>query len=148
MPPPVDVQQQPGGVEDLSPAATTRRNAIAAAGACGCGCGLWLALGDQATILDRLEAQTAELGKAKDERFMRVMSGGMRDYEAWDEVRGFKSELFRGVRKGDAVAEIGIGSAPNLQYYGARAKSVVAVEPNAARTGAEVVSTPRRASSV
>ena len=36
------------------------------------------------------------------------------------------------MRQGDVVAEIGIGSGPNLQYYGARAKRVVAVEPNLA----------------
>ena len=60
------------------------------------------------------------------------MSGGMRDYEGWDEVRAFKTELFAHVQKNDDVVEIGIGSAPNLQYYGSKAKRVRAVEPNAA----------------
>ena len=61
-----------------------------------------------------------------------VMSGGMRDYEGWDEVRAFKAELFAHVNKNDDVVEIGIGSAPNLQYYGSKARRVRAVEPNAA----------------
>ena len=60
------------------------------------------------------------------------MSGGMRDYEGWDEVRAFKADLFSHVQKNDDVVEIGIGSAPNLQYYGSKAKRVRAVEPNAA----------------
>lgn len=73
-----------------------------------------------------------DASRARDERFARVMSGGMRDYEAWDKVRNFKNELFAHVRQGDDVVEIGIGSAPNLQYYGAKAKRVRAVEPNPA----------------
>ena len=44
----------------------------------------------------------------------------------------FKTELFSHVQKNDDVVEIGIGSAPNLQYYGSKAKRVRAVEPNAA----------------
>ena len=60
------------------------------------------------------------------------MSGGMRDYEGWEEVRAFKTDLFAHVNKNDDVVEIGIGSAPNLQYYGSKAKRVRAVEPNAA----------------
>ena len=66
--------------------------------------------------------------RAKNERFARVMSGGMRDYEGWEEVRAFKTELFSHVNKNDDVVEIGIGSAPNLQYYGSKAKRVRAVE--------------------
>ena len=50
------------------------------------------------------------------------MSGGMRDYEGWDEVRAFKADLFAHVHKNDDVVEIGIGSAPNLQYYGSKAR--------------------------
>ena len=101
-----------------------------------------------------------DAAKARDERFARVMSGGMRDYEGWEEVRAFKTvrkskcrrfstpstrrlldsvlahrfktELFSHVQKNDDVVEIGIGSAPNLQYYGSKAKRVRAVEPNAA----------------
>ena len=37
--------------------------------------------------------------RAKNERFARVMSGGMRDYEGWEEVRAFKT-----VRKSNAGA--------------------------------------------
>ena len=111
---------------------TTRRTALAAAGGCACGCGLYLATSPDATVLDTAQSMWTDASRARDERFARVMSGGMRDYEAWDKVRNFKNELFAHVRQGDDVVEIGIGSAPNLQYYGAKAKRVRAVEPNPA----------------
>ena len=41
----------------------------------------------------------SDAAKARDERFARVMSGGMRDYEGWEEVRAFKT-----VRKSNAGA--------------------------------------------
>ena len=106
------------------------------------------------------QIKLSDAERAKNERFARVMSGGMRDYEGWEEVRAFKTvrkskcrrfatpstrrlldgvlahrfktELFSHVQKNDDVVEIGIGSAPNLQYYGSKAKRVRAVEPNAA----------------
>mmetsp|Transcript_16873 Transcript_16873/g.37967 ORF Transcript_16873/g.37967 Transcript_16873/m.37967 type:complete len:320 (-) Transcript_16873:63-1022(-) len=65
-----------------------------------------------------------------DERFARIMAGGMRDYEELDEVQGFKKELFSNIQKDDLVLEIGIGSGPNLKYYGSKASMVLAVDPN------------------
>ena len=116
----------PGG------AGETRRTALGALG-CGCvACAAAYAGLDRENPVDALLAMGVEASRAKNERFARVMRGGMQDYEALDEVRTFKEELFANVRRGDTVVEIGIGGGPNLQYYGKRAKRVVAVEPNLA----------------
>ena len=134
MPPPLRTELRSVAKDDVSPEAprTTRREAMIAVGACGCvGC-VGVLGRDAITPVDDASAILAERGRSDDARFARVMAGGMRDYESWDEVRAFKKDLFSNVRQGDVVAEIGIGSGPNLQYYGARAKRVVAVEPNLA----------------
>ena len=111
--------------------AETRRAVLGALG-CGCvACAAYAGL-DRENPIDSLLAMGVEASRAKNERFARVMRGGMQDYEALDEVRSFKEELFANVRRGDTVVEIGIGGGPNLQYYGKRAKRVVAVEPNLA----------------
>eukprot|EP00588_Corethron_pennatum_P010316 CAMPEP_0194279718 /NCGR_PEP_ID=MMETSP0169-20130528/14085_1 /TAXON_ID=218684 /ORGANISM="Corethron pennatum, Strain L29A3" /LENGTH=322 /DNA_ID=CAMNT_0039024175 /DNA_START=266 /DNA_END=1234 /DNA_ORIENTATION=- len=68
--------------------------------------------------------------KGLDARFARVMAGGMRDYEEMDEVQTFKTELFDNVKKGDLVLEVGVGPGPNLKFYGSRASTVLAVDPN------------------
>ena len=112
--------------------AETRRAVLVALG-CGCvACAAAYASLDRENPVDSLLAMGVEASRAKNERFARVMRGGMQDYEALDEVRSFKEELFANVRRGDTVVEIGIGGGPNLQYYGKRAKRVVAVEPNLA----------------
>ena len=126
------------------------RAALYAAGACACGCGLFLATSEDATFFDAAQIKLNDAAKARDERFAaalwrprlrhrretacypQVMSGGMRDYEGWEEVRAFKAGLFARVNKTTPAVEIGIGSAPNLQYYGSKARRVRAVEPNAA----------------
>ena len=113
-------------------AGETRRAVLGALG-CGCvACAAAYAGLDRENPVDALLAMGVEASRAKNERFARVMRGGMQDYEALDEVRTFKGELFANVRRGDTVVEIGIGGGPNLQYYGKRAKRVVAVEPNLA----------------
>ena len=110
----------------------TRRVALGALG-CGCiGCAAAYVGLDRESPVDVFAAKAVEASRAKDERFARVMRGGMQDYEAWDEVVAFKTALFENVRRGDLCVEIGIGGGPNLHYYGARAKKVVAVEPNLA----------------
>ena len=112
--------------------AETRRAVLGALG-CGCvACAAAYASLDRENPVDSLLAMGVEASRAKNERFARVMRGGMQDYEALDEVRSFKEELFANVRRGDTVVEIGIGGGPNLQYYGKRAKRVVAVEPHLA----------------
>ena len=111
--------------------AETRRAVLGALG-CGCvACAAYAGL-DRENPIDSLLAMGVEASRAKNERFARVMRGGMADYEALDEVRDFKHALFANVRRGDTVVEIGIGGGPNLQYYGKRAKKVIAVEPNLA----------------
>ena len=45
------------------------------------------------------QIKLSDAERAKNERFARVMSGGMRDYEGWEEVRAFKT-----VRKSNAGA--------------------------------------------
>ena len=58
--------------------------------------------------------------RAKNERFARVMSGGMRDYEGWEEVRAFKTvrKLNAGAsprhrRDASSTAYLRTGSRPN-----------------------------------
>ena len=119
-------------LEQSAAPAETRRAVLGALG-CGCvACAAAYASLDRENPVDSLLAMGVEASRAKNERFARVMRGGMADYEALDEVRNFKHALFANVRPGDAVVEIGIGGGPNLQYYGRRAKRVVAVEPNLA----------------
>lgn len=65
--------------------------------------------------------------------FANMMANGMRDYESLSEVVAFKSALFsNNVQANDQVLEIGIGSGPNLKYYGRRASTISALEPNRA----------------
>lgn len=82
----------------------------------------------------------------------------MRDYEESEEVRTFKTDLFANVNEGDRVVEIGVGSGPNLSYYGKKADVVLAVEPNrsfdvyarsaAASTGTHLEIVPGRAEEI
>ncbi|KAH8046220.1 methyltransferase [Aureococcus anophagefferens] len=76
-----------------------------------------------------VDAETRVAGE--NERFARVMRGGMQDYEALDEVHTFKEELFANVRPATRSSR-SASAGPNLQYYGPHAKRVVAVEPNLA----------------
>ncbi|XP_076890371.1 uncharacterized protein LOC143541422 [Bidens hawaiensis] len=56
------------------------------------------------------------------------MDASMKSYEA--EIAGYKSQLFANLTEKNAnILEIGIGTGPNLKYYGASA-SVVGVDPN------------------
>lgn len=112
------------------------RRALLLSGAVTCACGACAAfipasqrVSDEVFLLDRVESRALE-EYTLDSRFARVMAGGMRDYEELEEVRHFKQELFANVKKGDRVLEIGVGSGPNLGFYGDRASVVLAVEPN------------------
>jgi len=105
-------------------------------GAFTCSCGACAAFipseqreSEEIFLLDRVEARRS-MEHTLDARFARVMAGGMRDYEELEEVRSFKRSLFAHVAKGDRVLEIGVGSGPNLGYYGKRASVLLAVEPN------------------
>ncbi|KAI7758276.1 hypothetical protein M8C21_005424 [Ambrosia artemisiifolia] len=60
-----------------------------------------------------------------------AMDASMKSYEA--EIAGYKSELFANLTgKAAKILEIGIGTGPNLKYYGnlASGASVVGVDPN------------------
>ena len=61
------------------------------------------------------------------------MANGMRDYESLSEVVSFKTDLFsNNIQANDQVLEIGVGSGPNLKYYGSKASTISALEPNRA----------------
>jgi len=103
------------------------------AGACACATCAGFALAQRGeNPIDVIEARLTSAARDGDASFARTMAGGMRDYERSPEVQAFKLKLFEQVRPGDDVVEIGIGSGPNLCYYGKRTKRVVAVEPNMA----------------
>lgn len=69
----------------------------------------------------------------KQSMFAEIMANGMRDYESLSEVVSFKSDLFsNNVQANDKVLEIGVGSGPNLKYYGSKASTISALEPNRA----------------
>ena len=119
----------PAAPDTTQPLETTRRTALATAARAPCGCGLYLATSEDETRLDAAQIKLNDAAKARDERFARVMScveilssnernepraidattidatstqvmsGGMRDYEGWEEVRAFKTELFSHVKK-------------------------------------------------
>ena len=94
-----------------SSSSSTRRNLLLGGGACMCAlCATYYTPpehgDDEIWMLDKVEARI-EKEKTKEARFARVMAGGMADYEAWDEVKSFKSKLFGEVKKGDTVIEIG-----------------------------------------
>ncbi|KAK1437728.1 hypothetical protein QVD17_03524 [Tagetes erecta] len=58
-----------------------------------------------------------------------AMDASMKSYEA--EIAGYKSQLFANLtRKAANILEIGIGTGPNLKYYGNLDVSVVGVDPN------------------
>ncbi|MFS7927657.1 putative S-adenosyl-L-methionine-dependent methyltransferase [Helianthus anomalus] len=67
-----------------------------------------------------------------EELYAVAMAASMKSYE--DEIAGYKSELFANLTTGKAakILEIGIGTGPNLKYYGnlASSASVVGVDPN------------------
>ena len=76
------------------------------------------------------DALRAKAREAYGDTFARTMEGGMADYET--SIRAVKDSLFarldaRGVRD---VVEIGVGTGPNMRYYGGM--RVTGVEPNAA----------------
>lgn len=76
------------------------------------------------------DALRAKAREAYGDTFARTMEGGMADYET--SIRAVKDSLFarldaRGVRD---VVEIGVGTGPNMRYYGDM--RVTGVEPNAA----------------
>ena len=75
------------------------------------------------------DALRAKAREAYGDTFARTMEGGMADYET--SIRAVKDSLFarldaRGVRD---VVEIGVGTGPNMRYYGGM--RVTGVEPNA-----------------
>ena len=71
--------------------------------------------------------------KSKSAMFANIMANGMRDYESLSEVVAFKSDLFSdNIQANDKVLEIGVGSGPNLKYYGSKASTISALEPNRA----------------
>ncbi|MFS8032908.1 putative S-adenosyl-L-methionine-dependent methyltransferase [Helianthus anomalus] len=67
-----------------------------------------------------------------EELYAVAMAASMKSYE--DEIAGYKSELFANLTTGKAekILEIGIGTGPNLKYYGnlASSASVAGVDPN------------------
>ncbi|KAM5567234.1 hypothetical protein ABKV19_015373 [Rosa sericea] len=65
-----------------------------------------------------------------EEFYASVLNTGMQSYE--DEIAGYKSELFAKLKgKAEQVLEIGIGTGPNLRYYGADdGVRVFGVDPN------------------
>ena len=69
----------------------------------------------------------------KQSMFANIMANGMQDYESLSEVVSFKSDLFsNNIQANDKVLEIGVGSGPNLKYYGSKASTISALEPNRA----------------
>ena len=69
----------------------------------------------------------------KQSMFANIMANGMRDYESLSEVVAFKSDLFsNNIQANDKILEIGVGSGPNLKYYGSKASTISALEPNRA----------------
>ncbi|KAI3812034.1 hypothetical protein L1987_16735 [Smallanthus sonchifolius] len=66
-----------------------------------------------------------------EEFYAAAMDASMKSYEA--EIAGYKSQLFANLPvKAANILEIGIGTGPNLKYYGnaASGASVVGVDPN------------------
>uniref|UniRef100_A0A803R9P0 Uncharacterized protein n=2 Tax=Cannabis sativa TaxID=3483 RepID=A0A803R9P0_CANSA len=65
-----------------------------------------------------------------EEFYASVLDTSMKSYEA--EIAGYKSELFANLRgKAERVVEIGIGTGPNLRYYGGdKGVQVFGVDPN------------------
>ncbi|PRQ40756.1 putative phosphatidylethanolamine N-methyltransferase [Rosa chinensis] len=65
-----------------------------------------------------------------EELYASALNTGMQSYE--EEIAGYKSELFAKLKgKAEQVLEIGIGTGPNLRYYGADdGVRVFGVDPN------------------
>ncbi|XP_076947577.1 uncharacterized protein LOC143619568 [Bidens hawaiensis] len=63
-----------------------------------------------------------------EEFYAAAMDASMKSYEA--EIAGYKSQLFANLTEKNAkILEVGIGTGPNLKYYGSGA-TIVGVDPN------------------
>ncbi|XP_024994252.1 methyltransferase-like protein 7A isoform X2 [Cynara cardunculus var. scolymus] len=102
---------------------------------------------DPMAVLDRVHPPRPDW---YEEFYAAAMDKTMKSYEA--EIAGYKSQLFANlIGKAEKILEIGIGTGPNLKYYGSATSgaSVVGVDPNRkmekyAQAAAEASGLPRK----
>ncbi|XP_061989684.1 uncharacterized protein LOC133708241 [Rosa rugosa] len=133
---------------DASPAGSLGPDSFCPSGLCSCGRRRFIEAAVTSSLFpicpstsfaskSQFDDYTATLRKVHpprpdwyEELYASVLNTGMQSYE--DEIAGYKSELFAKLKgKAEQVLEIGIGTGPNLRYYGADdGVRVFGVDPN------------------